>query len=34
MSKPWSVKDKKMVQEVIIGVSNQYDLTVRRQPEN
>ena len=30
MSKLWSIKDKKMVREVIIGVPNQYDLIVHR----
>ena len=28
ISKPWTVKDKKIVREILTGVSNQYDLTV------
>ena len=29
ISKPWTVKDEKMVQEILTGVPNQYDLIVR-----
>ena len=29
ISKPWSVKDKKMVRKILKGVPNQYNVTVR-----
>ena len=34
MSKPWSVKDEKMVQELVIGAPNQFKRTVRAHPES
>ena len=34
MSKPWSVKDEKMVQELVKGAPNQYGQTVRGHPES
>ena len=33
ISKPWTVKDEKMVWEILMGVPNQYDITVCGQPE-
>ena len=33
ISKPWTVKDKKMVREILTGIPNQYDLTIHSQPE-
>ena len=33
ISKPWTVKNKKMVWKILTGVPNQYDLTVCGQPE-
>ena len=33
LSKPWTVKDEKMVRELIIGAPNQYKGTVRMRPE-
>ena len=29
LKKPWNLKDKGMVQELIVGVPNQYDNTVK-----
>ena len=34
MSKPWSVKDKRMVREFIIGAPNQYKQIVRARLES
>ena len=34
MSKPWLVKDEKMVRELITGAPNQYERTVRGRPES
>ena len=33
LSKPWTVKDEKMVRELIVGAPNQYEGTVRARPE-
>ena len=33
LSKPWTVKDKRMVRELTIGAPNQYKRTVRARPE-
>ena len=33
LNKPWSLKDKGLVRELLLGVSNQFDLTVRGKPE-
>ena len=34
MSKPWSIKDEKMVRELVTGAPNQYKRTVRVRPES
>ena len=34
LSKPWSVKDERMVRELITGAPNQYEGTVRARPES
>ena len=34
MSKPWSVKDERMVRELTTGAPNQYEGTVRARPES
>ena len=33
LNKPWSIKDKGLVRELVQGAPNQFDLTVRRKPE-
>ena len=33
ISKPWTVKDEKMVREILTGVPNHYNMTIRGQPE-
>ena len=33
LNKPWTVKEEKMVRELIMGAPNQYEGTVRTQPE-
>ena len=33
LSKPWTVKDERMVRELIIGAPNQYKGTVQARPE-
>ena len=33
ISKPWSVKDKKMVWELLMGAPNQFNMTIRCHPE-
>ena len=33
LNKPWSVKDERMVRELILGAPNQYEGTVRARPE-
>ena len=33
LSKPWSVKDEKMVRELTTGSPNQYEGTIRARPE-
>ena len=34
LSKPWSVKDERMVRELTMGAPNQYEGTVRARPES
>ena len=34
MKKPWNLKNKGMVRELIIGVPNQFNLTIREKLEN
>ena len=34
LSKPWSVKDERMVKELTAGAPNQYERTVRARPES
>ncbi len=31
---PWTVKNNRMIQELIVGASNQYKLTVRGRPSS
>ena len=33
LNKPWTVKEEKMVRELIVGAPNQYEGTVRAWPE-
>ena len=33
LNKPWTVKDEKMVRELIVGAPNQYEGTIRARPE-
>ena len=33
LNKPWTVKEEKMVRELIVGASNQYEGTIRARPE-
>ena len=33
LNKPWSIKDKSLVRELVQGAPNQFDLTVRDKPE-
>ena len=33
ISKPWIIKDEKMVRKILTGVPNQYKLTICRQSE-
>ena len=33
LNKPWTVKEEKMVRELIVGAPNQYEGTIRAQPE-